>query len=68
MERIKVEGGVATVRLSKSELIVLANAINETQEAVEEWEFPTRVGAETHEAENLRQELKALLSSMKEHS
>ena len=34
----------ATVQLTKKELIILANAINESQAAIEEWEFSTRMG------------------------
>lgn len=57
---------VATVRLTRKELIILSNAINETREAVEEWEFSTRVGARLAEAEELLERLSALLASMKD--
>lgn len=56
----------ATVRLTRKDLTILANAINETREAIDEWEFSTRVGADPAEAEDLRQKLKALLVSMKD--
>jgi hypothetical protein len=64
MDNPKIDGDAVMVQLSKKELIILANAINEAQEAVEEWEFLTRIGASPTEAEDLRRRLKALLSSM----
>jgi len=61
---IQVEGDGVTIRISKSELVILSNALNETREAIEDWEFETRVGASTVEAEGLRAELNAVLSQM----
>ncbi len=65
MEVLQIGRDRATVRLSEKELILLVSAINETQEAVEEWEFSSRVGAEPAEAEDLHLKLRALLDSMK---
>lgn len=65
MKILQFESGSATIQLSKSDLIILANAINETQEALEDWEFSTRVGADPSDAESLRHEIKELLSLMK---
>ena len=58
MKILKVERGCATVQLSESDLIIIVNAINETQEAIEEWEFSTRVGANISDAETLRKKIK----------
>lgn len=58
--------GAATVSviLTKRELTILANSINEAREAVEAWEFSTRVGADPAEAEELRIKISSLLDSM----
>ena len=40
------EAGGAAVELDAQELVAFANCLNETLEAVEEWEFSTRVGVE----------------------
>lgn len=64
MEIIELNSKSASIELTRKELTVLANAINEAREAIEEWEFSTRVGAGPVEAEDLRQKLKALLVSM----
>lgn len=55
----------AVVHLTKAELAILANALNETREALEDWEFPIRVGANPSEAEDLRRRLKTILHSMR---
>lgn len=65
MEIIRASGENAVVELSRDELVLLANAINESREAIEEWEFSTRMGAEVVEANQLMEELTRLLSSMK---
>lgn len=65
MQIIRTNRESATVQLTKKELIILANAINESQEAVESWEFSTRMGADPTEAEQLRVKIKELLASMK---
>lgn len=49
------------VRLTKQDLTILANAINEAQEAIDEWELSTRMGAEPAEIEELRRRLSDLL-------
>lgn len=67
MEVLGMTDEGAAVRLTKKELIILANAINESQEAIEAWEFSTRMGAEPAEAEQLRMKLKELLASIKEY-
>ena len=56
-----INNDVALVRLTAGEIVLLANALNEAREAVEEWEFATRLGSTPAEAEALRRELRALL-------
>lgn len=59
----------ATVQLTKKELITLANALNEVlngPEAIEAWEFFTRMGTDPAEAEQLLAKLNELLVSIKE--
>ena len=65
MKIVSTESDAATVQFTKSELQVLASAINEALEELEEWEFSTRVGIESWEAASLQSELRNLLSSMK---
>ncbi len=65
MDVIRSEKGRATISLSEQEAITLVNAINEAREAVEDWEFQTRVGVEPEEADALRKALKALLVAMR---
>jgi hypothetical protein len=56
----------ATIRFTKNELIIMINAINESQEAIEPWEFPIRMGANVDEAEQLRWRLNEVLASIKD--
>ena len=47
MELIEESGETLDVQMSREELAVLANALNEViggPEAIEEWEFQTRLG------------------------
>lgn len=50
--------------LSRDELLLLAGSINEAIEAVEDWEFPTRLGAEKDQARALRGELRRVISEL----
>jgi hypothetical protein len=55
----------ATVELTTNELRVLNNALNEVchgPDAIEEWEFQTRMGVERHEAQSLLENIRHLLS------
>lgn len=54
----------ADFRVTKHELVILANALNETLEAIEPWEFSTRVGADSTEVEALRKRLLGVLDSL----
>lgn len=46
---------------TRDELSLIANAFNEVGEAVEDWEFHTRLGATPEEAETLRSGIVAAL-------
>jgi hypothetical protein len=56
MRVIEKHGDSATVELTTRELTILSNAVNEVcnrPEAIEEWEFGTRIGASRQKAEDL---------------
>ena len=58
-----------TVQLTKKELMTLTNALNEVingPEAIEAWEFSTRMGVEPSEAEQLLVKISALLTPIKD--
>ena len=61
MKVISKDPSSVLVRLTKQELTILANSINEAQEAIEDWELPTRVVSEPAEVEELRRQLSELL-------
>lgn len=44
--------------MTVAELVLLANSINEAMEAVDDWEFSTRLGAEISDARRLHNELR----------
>lgn len=50
--------------LTRDELLLLAGSVNEAIEAVEDWEFSTRLGAEKDEARALRGELRRVISEL----
>lgn len=54
MDVLRSEDEGITLSLSKEEFLVLASCVNETLEAVEDWEFSTRVGVERSFAVELR--------------
>ncbi len=49
--------------LTNREAIILVNAINESLEALEDWEYSSRVGASRAEAERLRAKISKLLDA-----
>ena len=49
----------ATLEFSRAELVLLANALNETLEAIDADEFDTRVGASVADAESLQEKIAA---------
>ena len=61
MQIVNVQQGEATVRLSRMELVLLNNALNEVCNGIDIPEFATRLGAEVAEARTLLNELNNLL-------
>jgi hypothetical protein len=53
MEIVDQQSDCAVVRLSADEIIALTNALNESLELIEEWEFETRMGVTKLEARSL---------------
>jgi hypothetical protein len=54
------------VGATRDELVLLANALNEALEAVEGWEFDTRLGGSPDEARELRSKIKDLLHATRQ--
>ena len=50
--------------LTRAELLLLAGSVNEAIEAVEDWEFSTRLGAEKDDARALQTQLGDLITSL----
>lgn len=50
--------------LTRGELILLAGSVNEAIEAVDDWEFSTRLGATKDEARALRSEMRRVMSEL----
>jgi hypothetical protein len=63
MKIIEKRADAAVLELTTNEVVIVSNAINEIcngPEAIEDWEFRTRVGASRSEAEALLQRLSEL--------
>jgi hypothetical protein len=63
-----IQDGI-TAALTRKELVTVTNALNEVingPDAIQEWEFSSRMGAERSEAEALLVKLSALLTSIKD--
>jgi hypothetical protein len=52
------------LHLTRAELLLLAGSVNEAIEAVEDWEFPTRLGVGKADARALRTELDDLITRL----
>ena len=52
------------LHLSRAELLLLAGSVNEAIEAVEDWEFATRLGADKADARALSVELGDLIACL----
>jgi hypothetical protein len=50
-----------TISVTRDELRLLASSIGEALEAVEDWEFSTRLGADPRAARTLRSEINEVL-------
>lgn len=57
MNIIKINKDKITIDLSKDELGVLSNALNEVCNGIEVWEFDTRIGVEIENARILLESL-----------
>ena len=52
------------LHLTRAELLLLAGSVNEAIEAVEDWEFSTRLGAEKDDARALQTQLGDLITRL----
>jgi hypothetical protein len=52
------------LHVTRAELLLLAGSVNEAMEAVEDWEFPIRLGADKDDARALRSELSGLIARL----
>lgn len=53
MRLVKQDVSETVLAFSMDELAMISNALNESLEAIEEWEFKTRMGATQAQVENL---------------
>jgi hypothetical protein len=53
MNAVKINKDKITLELSKNELGVLGNALNEVCNGIEVWEFDTRMGIKIDDARNI---------------
>lgn len=54
----------AVVEVDYKELVALSNALNETFNALEAWEFPIRMGVELDATKKLHQEIMLLIDEI----
>ncbi len=52
------------VQLTAHELALLTNALNEAREAIDDWEFESRLGASQAEADDLRRKLSSIRAAL----
>jgi hypothetical protein len=62
MQIVEVQRGMATIRLSEEELVILNNALNEVCNGVDVSEFAARLGAEIADVRELLGEVSDLLN------
>jgi hypothetical protein len=67
VETKKITASSATITASIDELAFLSNAINETLEALDEWEFETRTGVPPGKARELHSRLIEVLEDARPH-
>jgi hypothetical protein len=53
MRLVGRDAGDIVLALTADELAAIGNALNESLEGIEEWEFSTRMGVTRHEVEEL---------------
>lgn len=63
VQRIDDEERVV-LSMTRRELFLLAGAINETIDAVDDWEFASRLGTSKDDARGLRLELRRIISEL----
>jgi hypothetical protein len=66
MDTLNITKNKITISFESEELIFLLNAINETLEAIEEWEFQTRTGESRERAVAIQAQLKGILDTAKQ--
>jgi hypothetical protein len=64
IERIELDSTL--IRLSKEELLILNNALNEVCNALDRAEFSTRMGAELEDVEELLCQIGAMIDATRE--
>jgi len=60
-EKQHIDEKEVTIAATRDELILLANSLNEALEAVEDWEFDTRLGSSVDEARALHATINEIL-------
>ena len=68
MELVRKDNGTAVLHASLDELVLMANMANEAIEAVEDWEFSTRLGFDKEVARNVARQLAIIADNMLGHS
>lgn len=65
MHAERISSDRASITLSRAELVLLNNALNEAAELLTADEFPIRVGGSADQAHELQRQLKAVIQQMK---
>jgi hypothetical protein len=65
MELVDQSDAGIVLALTPGEFWLLAGCVNEAIEAVADWEFSTRLGAEKEDARRMRAELRELASRLR---
>lgn len=63
----RVDGDDVILTISRDQLALLANCMNEAMEAVEDWEFSTRLGVDKSVARALARDLGEALHRSGDH-
>jgi len=66
MQLIQIINNKVTLELSKDELILLANALNEICNGLELWEFDTRIGMSMDDAKLALKSLSAVMNQVEQ--
>jgi hypothetical protein len=67
VEAKNITASSATITVSIDELTFMSNTINETLEALDEWEFQTRTGVTLGKARELHSKLIEVLEDARRH-